>query len=204
MHTRDLRPALPTIDRKFLLKLLQLEVAAYPPPAAVVALTLRAEAGKSSKVQLGLFTPQVPEPSRLDVTLARLRALVGDERVGSPVLEDSHRPGSFHMESFAVGGKSSSPKVLQTRMALRRVRPPSLVWVTLDAAKPASFRDAYGRYGIEVAYGPWRTAGSWWTTNAWDVEEWDVLASRNDGTSVACLLVHDCRRHEWRLEALYD
>jgi protein ImuB len=204
MHTRDLRPALPTIDRKFLLKLLQLELAAHPPPAAVVALMLSAEAGQSSKVQLGLFTPQVPEPSRLDVTLARLKALVGDERVGSPVLEDSHRPGSFHMESFAVRGKSDSSKALPARMALRRVRPPALVWVTLDAAKPAAFRDAHSRYGIKVAYGPWRTAGNWWTTDAWDIEEWDVLASRSDGTSMACLLVRDCRRNEWRLEAFYD
>jgi protein ImuB len=204
MHKRNLRPALPTIDRKFLLKLLQLELAAHPPPAAVVALTLSAEAGPSSKVQLGLFTPQVPEPSRLDVTLARLKAIVGNERVGSPVLEDSHRPGSFHMESFSVREKSSSSKDVRTRMAMRRVRPPALVCVTLDTTKPATFRDAHSSYGIEAAYGPWKTAGSWWTTDAWDIEEWDVLASCSDGTTVACLLVHDCRRNEWHLEALYD
>jgi protein ImuB len=72
-----IRPALPTVDRKFLLKLLQLEIAAHPPPAAVLSLTLSAEAGQSSKVQLGLFAPQTPEPSRLDVTIARLKAIAG-------------------------------------------------------------------------------------------------------------------------------
>jgi len=205
VHRRTIRPALPTIDRKILLKLLQLEIAAHSPPAAVVALTLSAEAGASSKVQMGLFMPQVPEPSRLDVTLARLKSIVGDDRVGSPVLEDSHRPGSFHMEGFAVRSeKNDEHAELQPRIALRRVRPPALVWVTLRAAKPAFFRDHQSRYEVEAAYGPWRTAGCWWTTEGWDDEEWDVLASRSDGARVACLLVRDCHRNEWRLEALYD
>ncbi len=94
-HQCMLRPAVPSTDRKFLLKLLQLEIAAHPPQAAVVSLELTAEAGRSGTVQLGLFAPQMPEPSRLDVTLARLRSLVGDDRVGSPVLEDSHRGGQL-------------------------------------------------------------------------------------------------------------
>ena len=76
-HRLTLRPALPSVDRKFLLKLLQLEIAAHPPPAAVLSLALSAEAGQSSKVQLGLFAPQTPEPSRLDVTIARLKAIAG-------------------------------------------------------------------------------------------------------------------------------
>ena len=92
--------AVPSTDRRFLLKLLQLEIGAHPPQAAVVSLTLQAEAGAQNKMQLGLFAPQTPEPSRLDVTLARLRAMVGDERVGSPILEDTHRASGFHMEGF--------------------------------------------------------------------------------------------------------
>jgi protein ImuB len=203
-HTRTIRPALPTTDRGFLLKLLHLEIAVHPPTAGVVALRLQAEAGQSSKVQLGLFTPQVPEPSRLDVTLARLKSIVGDDRVGSAVLDDCHRPGSFHMDSFAVSGRKAIRLTLQPRMALRRLRPPSLVWVTLSAARPVVFRDGESRYIIETAYGPWQTAGCWWSTEPWNTEEWDVLASRNDGTSVACLLVRDCRKNEWRLEAYYD
>ncbi len=88
-HQCVLRPAVPSTDRKFLLKLLQLEIGAHPPQAAVVTLELTAEAGRSGTVQLGLFAPQMPEPSRLDVTLARLRSIVGDDRVGSPALEDT-------------------------------------------------------------------------------------------------------------------
>ena len=176
---------------------MQLEIGANPPQAAVVALTLRAEAGAQSKVQLGLFAPQTPEPSRLDVTLARLRAMVGEERVGSPVLEDTHRA----KDSGWRGLPSPVPKCGLGTEAKRRWGAPA------DGAaegatgaggaggapshpcgksrrmghpmtKPVAFSDGENRYEIAAAYGPWRTSGCWWTLEAWDTEEWDVLAVR--------------------------
>jgi protein ImuB len=200
-HDCAIRPAVPTIDRKFLFKLLQLEIGTHPPQAAVVRLTLWAEAGAQSKVQLGLFAPQTPEPSRLDVTLARLRAMVGEERVGSPVLEDTHRAGGFRMEGFAADGESEAEMEAISRMALRRVRPARLVRVMLSpilstkntvneiraipgpkigtwGTRPVAFSDGENRYEIAAAYGPWRTSGCWWAMEAWDTEEWDVMAVR--------------------------
>jgi protein ImuB len=208
-YQRSIRPAVATIDRKFLLKLLQLEIAAHPPEAAVLSLTLTAQAGQSSKVQLGLFAPQTPEPSRLDVTIARLKAIAGEDRVGSPVLEDTHRPGSFRMESFSVSNQTRAGKLTEhslalPRMALRRVRPPAPVRVLLDACKPQTFRDREKSYRVAAAYGPWRSSGCWWSTDAWNSEEWDVLAESSQGSSVACLLVHDCTKDRWQLEAYYD
>ena len=242
-HCVAIRPAVATTDRRFLLKLLQLEIGTHPPKAAVVSFTLRTEAGQQSKVQLGLFAPQTPEPSRLDVTLARLRAMVGEERVGSPVLEDTHRAGGFHMEGFAIpdlksgtlgARKSVRQPVSQSAsqqvsncidtpsMALRRVRPARLVRVMLNPTLPASFTgkdagrmgqramrpfafsDGENRYEVVAAYGPWKTSGCWWSLDAWDVEEWDVLATTNDGATVACLLTRDCARNAWQLEAFYD
>ncbi len=203
-YLRTIRPAIPTTDRKFLLKLLQLEIAAHPPQAAVVSITLNAEAGQSSKVQLGLFAPQTPEPSRLDVTIARLKAIAGEDRVGSPVLEDSHRPGSFRMESFRVSGESHASEANRRRMALRRMRPPVAVRVRLLALKPAAFRDDMRIFNVRAAYGPWKASGNWWSMDGWNAEEWDVLAETGCGSSVACLLVRDCDRNEWQLEAFYD
>jgi protein ImuB len=203
-HERVIRPAIPSADRKFLLKLLQLEIAAHPPQAAVLALTIAAQAGQSSKVQLGLFAPQTPEPSRLDVTIARIKAIAGEERVGTPVLEDTHRPGAFRMESFVVSVASAQPSADGPRMALRRMRPPVPVRVVLRDMKPQTFRDREHSYQVEAAYGPWKTSGCWWAAEGWDTEEWDVLARAASGSSLACLLVRDCRQNQWRLEALYD
>jgi len=203
-HLLNIRPALPTVDRKFLLKLLQLELAAHPPQAAVLALTLTAEPGRECKIQLGLFAPQTPEPSRLDVTLARIKAIVGEERVGTPVLEDTHRPASFHTDSFCVDTKTSTYDPQPVRMALRRVRPPRSIQVTLRENKPTAFRDCGAHFQIAAAYGPWRSNGCWWSVDAWDTEEWDVLTTGGGGLALSCLLVHDLLRKEWRLEALLD
>ena len=212
VYRRVIRPAIPTVDRKFLLKLLQLEIATHPPQAAALSLTLTAEAGQSNKVQLGLFAPQTPEPSRLDVTIARLKAIAGEDRVGSPVLEDTHRPGSFRMEDFSVPtSQSSSPisQPMQPRMALRRMRPPMPVRVELRDLKPVAFRDNERRFKVAAAYGPWKTSGCWWSADGWNAEEWDILAESGSGGSIACLLVRNCEVREggrslWQLEAFYD
>lgn len=203
-YERAIRPSLPATDRKFLLRLLQLEIAAHSPQAAVLALTLVAEVGQSSQVQLGLFAPQTPEPSRLDVTLARLKAIVGDERVGAPVLEDTHRADSFRMESFSAAGAMAAPGAQTARIALRRVRPPAPVSVVLRSMKPVAFRDRERRFEVTAAYGPWRTGGCWWSAAVWDGEEWDVLAVESGGASVACVLTCDPARKAWLLEAFYD
>jgi protein ImuB len=207
-HERTIRPALPSTDRKFLLKLLQLEIAAHPPPAAVCALTLTAEAGSSREVQLGLFAPQTPEPSRLDVTLARLKAIVGDDCVGSPILEDTHRGGSFYMESFTARDQARPRDTQSVHIALRRVRPPAPLSMILRSMKPALFRDRERRFEVTAAYGPWRTSGCWWSSAGWDGEEWDVLAVENtvgnNRASIACVLTCDRQRNAWQLEAFYD
>lgn len=203
-HQRTIRPALPSVDRRFLLKLLQMEIAAHPPQAAVVSLFLSAEAGHASQMQLGLFAPQLPEPSKLDVTLARLKAIVGEDRVGSPALDDTHRADSFRMEDFVADGTMNGMNAQPQRMALRRVRPPEPVSVVLRATKPAAFRDHERRFEITEAYGPWRTSGCWWSVDAWDGEEWDVLATDRDGMAVACILTCDRQHNAWYLEAFYD
>jgi protein ImuB len=208
-HRGTIRPALASTDRKFLLKLLQLEFAAHPPQAAVLAFSLSAEAGQSSKVQLGLFAPQTPEPSRLDVTLARLKAIAGEDRVGSPVLEDSNRPDSFRMSQFAVSTSASIAKADSPRMALRRMRPPVTISVIMQGDRPRRFRDAERSFEISAAFGPWRTSGCWWSTDGWDAEEWDVLATTRPKTSIqeisiACLLMRDQAQNTWQLVAIYD
>ena len=43
----------------------------------------------------------LPEPEKLELTVARVRHLVGDDRVGTPELRDTHRPDSFLMRAFA-------------------------------------------------------------------------------------------------------
>jgi protein ImuB len=214
-HTRTVRPALPGNDRRLWLKLLHLDLQAHPPSAAVLSITVTADPGATSKVQLGLFSPQLPEPSRLDVTLARIRAVVGETRVGRAVLEDSHRPDSFRMEPFAIPTTTTTipQSQAQARTAARRLRPPEPITVTLHQSRPTSFVFRNQRYTVERAWGPWFFSGNWWgveggSHEAWNIAKWDLVASSDSGTTISCAIARNPLRpatmNDWRLEELYD
>lgn len=205
-HTRTVRPALPSNDRQMWLKLLHLDLEVHPPGAAVLGISLKAEPGSTSKVQMGLFSPQLPEPMRLDVTLARIRAIVGEECVGRAVLEDTHRPDSNRIEGFSVssGSEPALNAFDRSRAAMRQVRPAERVTVTLCGQQPAAFTFREGRYEVEHAYGPWVMSGDWWNPSLWGVEQWDLIARASDGGLLCCCLVRDLMQYAWSMVALYD
>ena len=204
-HARTVRPALPSNERPLWIKLLHLDLEAHPPQAPIQAITLDAEPGCTSRVQLGLFSPQLPEPSRLDVTLARIRALVGDDNVGRAVLADTHRIDGFRMEPFAIASAEeaqSTPAPL--RPAMRRLRPPEAAFVTLQGGRPEAFLFRNRRYSIERAYGPWAVSGEWWSATLWRYEQWDFVARVQGGSTCCGCLVHDLLRDQWHLNGMYD
>ena len=204
-HTRTVRPALPSTDRQLWLKLRHLDLEAHPPSAPILAVVLTAEPGSTSKVQLGLFSPQLPEPARLDVTLARICAIVGEENAGRPQLLDSHAPGAFRIVPFTVPSvRPSELPSAPVRPALRRLRPPEAVFVTLENARPAALVFRQRRYAIERAYGPWQADGEWWSPTLWGCEQWDLVLRAHDGATLCCCLVRDLFRNEWQMAALYD
>jgi protein ImuB len=203
-HQRTIKPALPVAQREILLKLLHLDLQAHPPPAGVMSIFLSAEPGDRSKVQLGLFAPQLPEPMRLDVTLARIAALVGEDYVGRIRLVDAHKPDSFVMERFTVPSANSKESVANHSIAMRRCRPPVALLMQREGNRLGAFTLRGRRYAVENAYGPWRKSGQWWTPEIWSLEEWDVCGKANSGEMLLCLITHDLLRSHWQLEALYD
>jgi protein ImuB len=204
-HTRTVRPALPSNERPLWIKLLHLDLEAHPPQAAILELIVSGEPGKTGKVQLGLFAPPLPEPTRLDVTLARVRAIVGENNAGCPELKDTHRPDSFRLAPFS-GVPAGVEKNIreQTRAAMRQVRPPERILVRARDHKPASFFFREKHYIAEQTYGPWLASGDWWNPELWRLEQWDLMARSHDGELLYCCLMHDLRRDCWQMAALYD
>lgn len=204
-YTRVVRPALPTNDKQLWIKLLHLDLEAHPPCAAILSLTLTAEPGSTSEVQLGLFSPQLPEPIRLDITLARIRAIVGEDYVGRAVLKDTHQSDGFRMEAFTV----PTSAVLNTapgrsRSVSRRLRPAEIVWVTTQDQRPKAFVFRGRYYIVDHIYGPWLASGDWWTSTLWSLEQWDIVARAGDNTLLCCCLVQDLKQDCWQMAALYD
>ena len=209
-HTRTVRPALPTNDRQIWIRLLHLDLEAHPPLAAVLAVALDAEPGSTSQVQLGLFSPQLPEPSRLDVTIARIRAIVGEENVGRAVLTDTHQLDGFRLEAFRVDPfKATSAQPAEApsatlRPAMRRLRPAESVFVTFEGTRPGAFFFRQRHYFVERAYGPWVTNSEWWSATVWGCEQWDLVARAPDGAALCGCLMRDVLRDQWQMAGLYD
>jgi protein ImuB len=204
-HARTVRPALPSNDRQLWIKLLHLDLELHPPQAAVLALRLKADPGSTSKVQLGLFSPPVPDPLRLDVTLARIRAIVGEGNVGCAVLKDTHKPDELYLRPFAAASSfpaQQAPAI--SRAAMRQLRPAENAVVALHDSRPQAVTFRERRYAAEHVYGPWLMGGDWWNSAQWSFEQWDLLGRSQDGALLCCCLARELTTNRWQVVALYD
>ena len=96
----------PTQDKNLLFGLVRLQLEKTIFSAPVRKLSLEVIAVKPRVAQGNLFAPPAPEPEKLELTLERIRGIVGSTDgdgaacVGSPCLVDTHQPGSFALQHF--------------------------------------------------------------------------------------------------------
>src|SRR5258707_6054002 len=90
----------PTNDVDLLFRMLQTHLENFRSEHPIVAVALSAEPIKPAREQFGLFETTLRKPHQLSETLARLTALLGSDRIGTPILEETHRPDAFHMQPF--------------------------------------------------------------------------------------------------------
>jgi protein ImuB len=102
LHIRSLQLPAPMRDPKVLRTLLLLDLESHPAPAGIDAVTVAIDPTPGRIVQESLLTRALPAPEQISTLVARLQALMGDGRCGSPALVDSHRPGAFAMKPFRV------------------------------------------------------------------------------------------------------
>jgi len=204
-HTRMVSPPLPTNERQLWLKLLQMELELHPPQAAILRVTLEAEPGTTSKVQLGLFSPQLPEPGRLEVTLARIAKIVGEDAVGRAVLRDTHQLRGYRMEKFHVPtSAASNTEPHATRIAMRELRPSESVSVRVSAGKPCHLRFRNEPFRVESAFGPWIIGTDWWNQEHWGQAQWDLVLANENEAKLSCCVIRDLKKHCWQMVGFYD
>jgi protein ImuB len=215
---RTLRLPLPMLDAKVFLKLLQLDLNAHPPGAPIVKIHLAAEPARSRSAQGGLFRPPSPEPEKLELTLARIAGMVGENKVGALELLDTHHPEGFRMQRFVAEAPqkndrerdSDSAEEKSAVTALRRFRPPLRAHVTLENGQPVHLVCSKKAVQGIVLWraGPWRFSGDWWEREAWSRDEWDLAlqnnALRNGDAITFHRLVHDLLGGGWFVEGTYD
>lgn len=145
--------------------------------APVVGLRLEVFSSHPGNNQFDLFQGGLKDPNRFFQTLARLAALVGNDRVGIPEKVNTHQPDRIRLR---IPGFNWSPVApprtwsLKVGPALRRYRPGIAAKVELGDGKPVMLQSDLVAGKIREARGPWKLSGNWWDQLHWNVEEWDI------------------------------
>jgi protein ImuB len=204
----------PTQDRNLLFGLVRLQLEKTTFSAPVRRLSLEVIPVKPRVAQENFFAPPSPEAEKLEITLERLRGIVGDADVngtacvGSPCLLDTHKPGSFtvqHFSSIGDGGDefvSSSPAAAPA-IALRLFRPALETSVELDGTRPHFVRLWSRHRRVLAASGPWSCSGDWWNESVWTREEWDVALKTPVGLGFY-RIYRDRIQERWFVEGVFD
>jgi protein ImuB len=205
----------PTNDVDLLFRMLHTHLENFKSEYPITGVSLQAEPAKPSRQQFGLFETSLRDPNQLYETLARLVALLGSDRVGTPVLEETHRPDAFHLEPFSweFGGTTSVsshyssdatervPPISingQSGAALRRFRPNIAASVLLADEQPIHLRSARMSGAVSGQRGPYRASGNWWDEKIWSRSECDLELENN--VLVRC---HQSGQI-WEIDGVYD
>lgn len=208
---RHLTLPVPMRDARTLRTLLLLDVEAHPPSAAIDRVTVSIDPTPARVLQHTLFAPAQPAPEQISTLLARLGALMGSDRIGTPIQVDTDRPGAFAMRPFRTDwterrrtAPTSASPVTGVISAFRQYRPPLTARVVVDAAgEPvhvSTDRGAFDAGRVLSCTGPWATSGAWWNADRWHREEWDVRLS----SGVTCRLAHNRDTGRWCIDAVAD
>jgi len=214
----------PPRDSKTLLTLLRLHLQSDPPASPIKHIFLAADSASPRALQRGLFLPAAPDPEKLELTVARLANLVGDSRIGTPCILDSHRQDTFQMGRFLPSqGEPEISDALGTRthrvplVAFRAFRPAPRAQVALREGRPAHISFSHMHGEVTVASGPWRTSGEWWRDDGWNGDEWDVEVHPPSTAGVDALepqslarpsgiyrIYYDALSRAWFVAGMYD
>jgi len=192
----------PTNDVDLLFRMLQTHLENFKSEYPIVAVALSAQPIKPAREQFRLFETTLRNPHQLSETLARLSALLGADQVGTPMLEETHRPDAFRMEPFAweVGAidLNRPQRTAFLKLALRRFRPAVSASVLVDGDTPAHLRSAEICGKVIEQQGPYLISGNWWGEKSWARAERDVQLETGD-------LIR-CHESEgtWGIDGIYD
>jgi protein ImuB len=188
----------PTNNAEVLFRMLHTHLENFTSQHPITSVELEAQPSRPSRQQFGLFETALRAPAQLHDTLTRLVGLLGEDRVGTPVLEETHRPDAFRMEPFAWEIRDEPGSGGCPRMAIRRFRHPAVAAVLLNENKPVHLRAAGIEGEIVMQAGPYPLSGNWWDEHAWARVEWDVEVA--NGPVLRC----HSSNGRWAVGGIYD
>ena len=107
-HARRLQLPTPMRDVRTLRTLALLDLESHPPAAAIDRVRIVIDPTPGRVLQHTLFARAQPTPEQLSTLVARLGALMGQDRFGAPAVVDTYRPGAFAMTAFKTDHDASN------------------------------------------------------------------------------------------------
>jgi protein ImuB len=160
-----IKPAMPTLDSRALLRLVHLRLTGMPPSAPVNAVRVWAEDTPATREQLALFASKPRRDLRAaDEALARLRAELGDDAVVRAVLREGHLPeASFGWERL-VHVVPAKPQQKLVRPLVRRLlaRPQPLPPQVRQVRDDGWLLSNLEHGAVVRIVGPYVVSGGWW------------------------------------------
>ncbi len=174
-YHRSFRLPEPGTDVEGWLRVMQTHFDTVKTTARVTGARLVASPARPPQKQDGLFETGLKDPELFWENLARVAAIVGDDRVGTPVPGDTHRPDAFTLVRPAEVVPAEEPAPIHPPRGgtLRRFRPAWDVQVVLQDGYPVSLHGAVSGPVARLS-GPWHLSGDWWNGAPWATEYWHV------------------------------
>lgn len=226
LYARTFKVPCPTANVDTLFRMLHTHLENLHTDAPIVSLQLSALPARAQSQQFSLFESALRDPNHFHETLARLTALLGSDRAGTPIVEATHRPDAFQMKTpdFATESQDidTSPKAQKVSkssaatpataarnaqntvtsptlgLCLRRFRNSLHAEVELEQGRPVFFSTFVVRGGVRQSRGPWLGSGTWWDQRRWSRQEWDV--ETHEGALYRLFHAND----NWLVEGTYD
>jgi protein ImuB len=200
-HARSFRLPEPTADAEILFRALHTHLDSLTTAASIVAVALQLTPARPLVRQQGLFETGLRDPHGFAETLARVTALVGSDRVGTPQPEDTHRPDTFTLvpPAAVIPPPAEPPLFPPLGAPLRRFRPPLPARLEFTERRPTYLWTEHVSGEISAQSSAWPCSGEWWEHDrAWSRTEWDIALA--DGGIYRLLLVGE----GYFLEGEYD
>lgn len=195
----EIKTSFPTLEKAFWLKLINLRVSLDAPEAGILSLDVTAKFTRPRPTQKGLYAAKRPEPESLLLTAGKIKKLVGENNVGTPVLVDQRlfRPFALDADSLPTGREQMETTFGRPIIAFSFYRPAVHAEVLVRNDRPVFIRTRDLSGHIVNTSGVWKSNSKWWD-KPWKTKEWDIEVEN-------CGIYRVCKvKDGWFLVGEYD